>query len=255
MILAIALLAAQTAFAAENLSAVLKDGILQIRWTAQGSCVLTVYRDSWPVTVRNVDGASGGMSIPAAERGSYSVRLRTPGGCLTANAAGGEAPEPDIEPTQTPAVRPTITPVVKPTAAPTAAPTVIPAPTAAVSGGQSMTSLAAQVISEVNAERAKHGLAPLTVNSRLTGAACIRAREIVEKFSHTRPDGSGWSSVSPAALGENIAKGHNSAERVMAAWMSSDGHRKNILRESFGSIGVCALQVNGVIYWVQLFGK
>ena len=27
------------------------------------------------------------------------------------------------------------------------------------------------------------------------------------------------------------------------------------LRESYGSIGVCALKVNGVIYWVQLFGK
>ena len=41
----------------------------------------------------------------------------------------------------------------------------------------------------------------------------------------------------------------------MAAWMSSEGHRANILRESYGSIGVCAQKVNGVIYWVQLFGK
>lgn len=118
-----------------------------------------------------------------------------------------------------------------------------------------MTSLAAQVISEVNVERAKYGLSPLSVDANLTSAACVRAREIVESFSHTRPDGTSWSTVSSSAYGENIAKGHNSAERVMAAWMSSQGHRENILRESYGSIGVCALKVNGVVYWVQLFGK
>ena len=41
----------------------------------------------------------------------------------------------------------------------------------------------------------------------------------------------------------------------MAAWLSSQGHRENILRSSFGSIGVCAYRLNGVLYWVQLFGK
>ena len=38
-------------------------------------------------------------------------------------------------------------------------------------------------------------------------------------------------------------------------WLSSQGHRENILRSSFGSIGVCAYRLNGVLYWVQLFGK
>lgn len=113
----------------------------------------------------------------------------------------------------------------------------------------------AQVINDVNAQRIRYGLSPLIEDQRLMAAARIRAQEIVRKFSHTRPDGTKWSTVSPAAKGENIARGHNSAYRVMAAWMSSEGHRANILRESFGSIGVCALQVNGVIYWVQLFGR
>lgn len=122
-------------------------------------------------------------------------------------------------------------------------------------GGQSMTSMAAQVISDVNAERMRYGLKPLTVDPQLMAAARVRAQEIARKFSHTRPDGTKWSTVSPAAKGENIARGHNSAYRVMAAWMSSSGHRANILRESFGSIGVCALKVNGVIHWVQLFGR
>ena len=93
------------------------------------------------------------------------------------------------------------------------------------------------------------------MSDELTRAACVRASEIVRQFSHTRPDGSSCFTVSGAAYGENIAKGQSGADRVMAAWMSSEGHRANILRESYGSIGVCALKVNGVIYWVQLFGK
>jgi len=121
--------------------------------------------------------------------------------------------------------------------------------------GQYMTGMEAQVIGDVNAERMRYGLKPLKIDPQLTEAARIRAQEIARKFSHTRPDGTKWSTVSSAAKGENIARGHNSADRVMAAWMSSSGHRANILRERFGSIGVCALRVNGLIYWVQIFGR
>ena len=93
------------------------------------------------------------------------------------------------------------------------------------------------------------------VQADLTAAACVRAREIVELFSHTRPDGSSWSTVSSKVNGENIAMGYRTADAVMAGWMNSEGHRENILRSSFGSIGVCAYTVNGVTYWVQLFGR
>lgn len=116
-------------------------------------------------------------------------------------------------------------------------------------------SLAAQVIRQVNEERARYGLPALKEDAHLTQAASVRAMEIAQSFGHTRPDGSSWSTVSDRAFGENIAKGHNSADRVMAAWMSSEGHRANILRERFGSIGVCALEIDGVLYWVQLFGR
>ena len=111
------------------------------------------------------------------------------------------------------------------------------------------------MIDEVNAERAKYGLSALKADAELTRAACVRANEIVQSFSHTRPNGESWSTVSSAARGENIAKGHSSVARVMAAWMSSEGHRANILCESFGSVGVCVIDVGGVRYWVQLFGK
>ena len=114
---------------------------------------------------------------------------------------------------------------------------------------------AQSVVNQVNRERAKQGLNALRIDPALTAAAQIRAREIVERFSHTRPDGTRWSTVSSRAYGENIAKGQKTADKVMAAWMSSSGHRANILRASYGSIGVACVKSGNVYYWVQLFGK
>jgi uncharacterized protein YkwD len=64
--------------------------------------------------------------------------------------------------------------------------------------------------------------------------------------------GSGW--------GENIAAGYDSAQKVVAAWMKSDGHRKNILNCRFTSIGIGydGGQVRpdwGPGSWVQDFGR
>ena len=116
-------------------------------------------------------------------------------------------------------------------------------------------SYARMVANEVNRERAARGLSALRVDAELTRAARVRAQEIAQKFSHTRPDGSSWRTVSSAAYGENIARGQKTADKVMAAWMTSSGHRANILRASYGSIGVACLQSGGVYYWVQLFGR
>lgn len=121
--------------------------------------------------------------------------------------------------------------------------------------GSSMSAMAQELVRQTNADRAKNGLSALSVDAGLTRAACIRAQEIVEKFSHTRPDGSKVYALSDRARGENIAKGQQTVDKVMAAWMSSEGHRANILRASFQSIGVCAYKVGNVMYWVQVFGN
>ena len=289
----LALLLPMGAGAENTLYACRENGALRIEWSAQGECELTVYCDGGPVSVCTVDGAAGGTTVPVSGAGKYSVRLESAEGCLKVNAAdcGAEEVQPTAAPEETATPQPTATPEescvtettcapeataapdvtkkpeatatpaaanpVKPIDAPeaTAAPIPTAIPAAPVSSGLSMSAMAAEVAAQVNAERAKYGLSSLTVSDELTRAACVRASEIVRQFSHTRPDGSSCFTVSGAAYGENIAKGQSSADRVMAAWMSSEGHRANILRESYGSIGVCALKVNGVIYWVQLFGK
>ncbi len=169
---------------------------------------------------------------------------------ITPYTAAAAKPAATVCPTAT--AKPSAT--KKPTA--TAKPSATKKPTATEkpASGSSMSAMAAEVVRQTNAERAKQGLSTLTVSSELTRAAAVRAQEIVKKFSHTRPDGSAWSTVSSAARGENIAMGQQSADKVMAAWMSSSGHRANILRSSFGSIGVAAYKVGNTLYWVQLFG-
>lgn len=125
--------------------------------------------------------------------------------------------------------------------------------------GQS-SSMAKQVADLVNQERAKAGLAPLTLREDLTQAAQIRAKESAVSFSHTRPDGSGFQTVltqqqiSYRRSGENIAWGQPTAQSVMNAWMNSPGHRANILNSSFEYIGVgYYTSSQGTPYWAQLF--
>lgn len=117
-----------------------------------------------------------------------------------------------------------------------------------------------RVVELVNEERAKAGLKPLTLEKNITAAAQVRAVETEQSFSHTRPDGSHFSTalaeagVSYRGAGENIAWGQKTPEQVMNGWMNSPGHRANILNEKFTSIGVGYYQnAKGVNYWSQLF--
>jgi len=276
-LLLIALIAISAACAESDLTVRLEDGTLRAEWSAEpGECTLTLYMDGWPMKVCRVQN-TGSLDYPIRDEShAYSARLKTQNGCLTASAAPAAAaptaepspvptdkpaptptqaptPVPTVNPTPVPTAEPTPVPTAKPTQAPTPKPTQTPAATPVA--GSVKADPAHQVVEEVNAERAKAGLNSLRVDAELSRAAQVRAREIVQSFSHTRPDGTAWNTVSSSAYGENIAMGQKTADKVMAAWMTSQGHRENILRPGFGSIGVCCLISGGVTYWVQLFGK
>jgi uncharacterized protein YkwD len=112
----------------------------------------------------------------------------------------------------------------------------------------------------VNVERAKEGLSALTTNSTLTSAGNVRAKEIVQSFSHTRPNGTSPFTVfselgiSYQAAGENIAYGQRTPQEVVTGWMNSPGHRANIMNANFGKVGIGVYKAsNGNIYWTQLF--
>jgi uncharacterized repeat protein (TIGR02543 family) len=113
-----------------------------------------------------------------------------------------------------------------------------------------------KVLKIVNEERKKKGIAPLKASEGLTVAAKVRAKEITSFFSHTRPDGTECFSASNLMMGENIAYGPEdfSAAEVMKLWMDSPGHKENILRSAFKTLGVAVYYKNGRSYWVQSFG-
>ena len=118
---------------------------------------------------------------------------------------------------------------------------------------------AVEVLNLVNAERANLGIAPLRLADDLQEEAAIRAQEIVEVFSHTRPDGSDCFTVMKnrgRTCGENIAAGHASASETVEQWMDSEGHRENILNPAFHELGVGYAYEDYSTYhhyWIQLF--
>ncbi|ROR30826.1 uncharacterized protein YkwD [Mobilisporobacter senegalensis] len=131
--------------------------------------------------------------------------------------------------------------------------------TPSTTNGDYNANYANEVLTLVNQERSKAGLSPLKMNTAASNAAKVRAKEIVSKFDHTRPNGQSpftaldAAGVSYRTAGENIAYGQQTPSAVMNGWMNSSGHRANILKSSFKEIGIGAYYQNGKYYWVQLF--
>lgn len=125
------------------------------------------------------------------------------------------------------------------------------------------TSTQAEVVLKlVNQERSKQGLKSLTLSTKLTSIATTKTKDMAvnKYFSHTSPTyGSPFEmlqhfGVTYRAAGENIAAGQRTPEEVMRAWMSSSGHRANILNSNYTQIGVGYYQGGSYnTYWSQLF--
>lgn len=176
---------------------------------------------------------------------------------------GGPTLTPTMSPTATPVWRWVYLPLIRkdapptPTPTPTATPTMTPVP-----------GFAQQVVDLVNQERQNAGCAPLTVDSRLQAAAQGHSEDMAlnDFFSHTGSNGSSpWDRIVAQGYnfswaGENIAAGYTTPQDVMSAWMSSPGHRDNILDCNFTDIGVGYYylandtgSVNYYHYWTQVF--
>ena len=56
------------------------------------------------------------------------------------------------------------------------------------------------------------------------------------------------------ACAENIASGQRTPEDVVNAWMSSYGHKSNILSPDYKHVGFGYFSIEGKIYWCAVFG-
>ncbi|MFC4077545.1 CAP domain-containing protein [Salinithrix halophila] len=119
-----------------------------------------------------------------------------------------------------------------------------------------------KVVELVNQERQKNNLNPLAVDTELSKVARIKSEDMKEKdyFHHQSPTYGSPSdmlkrfNISFRYGGENLGSFYAAPEDIVAAWMYSPNHRKNILNPCYTHIGVG--HVTGghfAVYWTQLF--
>ncbi|SMB86824.1 uncharacterized protein, YkwD family [Desulfonispora thiosulfatigenes DSM 11270] len=102
-----------------------------------------------------------------------------------------------------------------------------------------------EMLTLINAERAKSGLKPLVMDAKLVELAKLKSQDMIDKnyFSHTSPTyGSPFDmmkkyGVTYRTAGENLA-GNQSVAAAHQALMNSEGHRRNILNPNFTHIGI-----------------
>ncbi|MFF3823156.1 sigma-70 family RNA polymerase sigma factor [Streptomyces griseus] len=228
------------------------------------------------------------VAVAALGTGGTAVHLYTDGDGQDATTVTADAPAPrsqapkSASPTSSPSLSPTPTSSPSPSASPSPSPSrtpkakpktstpAPPAPTTAPApdpdppapAPPAPAGTAGQVTDLVNAERAKEGCGPVTVNDQLNTAAQRHSADMEanDYFSHTSQDGRDPGDRITAAgyrwstYGENIAKGQQTPADVMRSWMDSPGHRANILNCSFKEIGVGKQNSGGGPVWTQVFG-
>ena len=123
-----------------------------------------------------------------------------------------------------------------------------------------------EMLGYVNEVRKQYGLRELEGLELLDSAADVRANELLENYSHDRPDGNSYITAIEEtdlpewrAAAENIAYGMNSMTTVKEAfdaWMDSPPHRENILNPDVRYMACAEAKKsdNGeYTYWEQLF--
>ncbi len=147
--------------------------------------------------------------------------------------------------------------------------------TTAVNERQGQAKVRAEVLSELNRMRGAAqtcgdeqfaAAPPLGLDTALNNAAYLHATDMAgdDYFDHVSRDGTRFDERITAAgydwraAGENIAAGHRNAGAVVADWMASPGHCRNIMNPDFEDLGVgvsYAADSSYGVYWVNNFGQ
>ena len=115
----------------------------------------------------------------------------------------------------------------------------------------------------MNQDRMNSGLSALPLDSALSKLARLKSRDMAENryFSHTSPTYGSAADMLRShgyvfqAVGENIAH-HATVIKSQAAFMSSDGHRRNILGKNWNRVGIGVWQdEQRYVYVTQLFAR
>lgn len=117
----------------------------------------------------------------------------------------------------------------------------------------------------VNQARAEAGYGPVKQNQTLEDQATQYACEMIQYdfFAHENPvtgstlaDRADEFGYRYLVIGENLAAGQPTVEKVFQDWMNSPGHRANILDSRFTELGIGIRRGGSLgMYWVQEFGR
>ncbi len=134
---------------------------------------------------------------------------------------------------------------------------------AAPGGGGDGTGASASGEMYLSSIRSDHGLPPLKPDARLEQAAAQQAGYMARaaEMSHR----TGWrkdfatrmkeNGVEGAAA-ENVAYGAMSPEKLFGMWMTSQGHRRNMLDPRFAHFGLASAEDGkGRRYWALVLGR
>ena len=126
------------------------------------------------------------------------------------------------------------------------------------------------LLHEVNMHRALNGASALRLNAKLSTAAQKHAEDMAKRgfFGHRSPDGRVleqrvskedyfWEKIA-----ENLFAGMLSPKAIAETWMTSAGHRANMINGDFNDAGVGYFPMLGEnasardrYYWVIVFGS
>ena len=114
----------------------------------------------------------------------------------------------------------------------------------------------------INEERKKAGVSPLEWDESLYPGTKVRANEIAENFSHTRPDGRTPSTALDGmftVVGENILRAvincvpEDPSAAMVEGWVSSPGHYRNIIDPRYEYAAIAMVKYNDEYLVVNIF--
>ena len=115
----------------------------------------------------------------------------------------------------------------------------------------------------LNSDRMRYNLSPLVIDPELCRIARIKSEDMRDNqyFAHTSPTYGDVRAMLQkfgytfSSAGENIAH-HASVEKAQAAFLSSPGHRQNIMSRAYTKAGVgVAVDAKGYVYLTQIFAR
>lgn len=141
-------------------------------------------------------------------------------------------------------------------------------PTAAAdTQGDYLAKVEDEIFTATNNERVKAGLQPFKRNSTANGYARSKSLDMLNLnyFDHKSPNSGYVSDIAKrdgwkySRIGENIytmtgsSASNASGTAINNSWMSSPGHKANILKQDFTDIGIGVTYRNNKLYATQIF--